>query len=260
MKKKIIIVILILLILSTLIIYCLFKNNKIEYFNNNHAIIDLKNINYYYLTIGNTQRINNITKQFKGYNLIQVLNNDLNGGKNVSGAKGFLKVMNTATKKGFKPFVMLEDDISLTNRIPDNLMIPKNADLIYIGLSNAGLKDLEEEEGKEWTDKVFYENIDKNIIKIYNMLSLHGIIIYSKKGLEAIRRCMKKGIENNKIWDIYTASIQPYLNVYALKYPIVYQDSKVGGQESQTKINSNHFNKEGNKKIPNEYLQKNILL
>ena len=48
---------------------------------------------------------------------------------------------------------------------------------------------------------------------------------------------MKKSIENNKIWDIYTASIQPYLNVYALKEPLVYQYGKLGGEELYTKIN-----------------------
>ena len=41
----------------------------------------------------------------------------------------------------------------------------------------------------------------------------------------------------NIIWDIYTAQIQPYLNVYALKKPLVYQYEEIGGQEKATKIN-----------------------
>ena len=33
-------------------------------------------------------------------------------------------------------------------------------------------------------------------------------------------------------WDIHTANMQPFYNVYALKNPLVYQDLEYGGQES----------------------------
>ena len=48
---------------------------------------------------------------------------------------------------------------------------------------------------------------------------------------------MLEGYYKNTIWDIYTAQIQPYLNVYALKNPLVYQYEKIGGVEEHTKIN-----------------------
>ena len=41
----------------------------------------------------------------------------------------------------------------------------------------------------------------------------------------------------NKPSDIFYANMQPYINVYALKNPLVYQYSKIGGQEKGTKIN-----------------------
>ena len=49
--------------------------------------------------------------------------------------------------------------------------------------------------------------------------------------------CILIYINKNIIWDIYTAQIQPYLNVYALKKPLVYQYKKIGGDEKPTKIN-----------------------
>lgn len=68
------------------------------------------------------------------------------------------------------------------------------------------------------------------------MLSLHGIIICPARGLLAIQKCMLEGYFTDIIWDIFTAQIQPYYNVYALKKPLVYQDKTIGGQEEPTKI------------------------
>jgi hypothetical protein len=68
------------------------------------------------------------------------------------------------------------------------------------------------------------------------MLSLHGIIICSARGLLAIQKCMLESYFKDVIWDIFIAQVQPFYNVYALKKPLVYQWSEIGGQERQTKI------------------------
>ncbi|GAF87106.1 unnamed protein product [marine sediment metagenome] len=56
-------------------------------------------------------------------------------------------------------------------------------------------------------------------------------------------------------WDVPLAQIQPYYNVYALKVPLFYQDSTVGGDENLT-----HFTLDCSEfhELPEEeYLNKN---
>lgn len=68
------------------------------------------------------------------------------------------------------------------------------------------------------------------------MLAIHGMIVCSMRGLLTLQKCMFESYFKNIICDIYTAQIQPYLNIYSLKKPLVYQYGKIGGQESPTKI------------------------
>lgn len=69
------------------------------------------------------------------------------------------------------------------------------------------------------------------------MLALHGLIICTVRGLLTLQKCMMEGFFLDKAVDIFTAEIQPYLNVYALKKPLVYQYKEVGGMEDATKFN-----------------------
>ena len=85
------------------------------------------------------------------------------------------------------------------------------------------------------------------------MLSLHGIIICSNRGLLAIQKCMLEGYSKSNIWDKYTAQIQPYINAYALRVPLVYQYGKLGGEELYTKIDYKNLN---NKIIPDKWINK----
>ena len=156
--------------------------------------------------------------------------------KNKSGSTGFSKILDQACinqdkNKPFQPFVIFEDDVKKYNDFPANIEIPDDTDILYIGLSNCGM------EKKKHCNTVCSKNINDNIIKVYNMLSLHGIIVCSIRGLLSLQKCFLESYFKNKIWDIYTAQIQPYLNVYALKKPLVYQFREIGGQEKLTKIN-----------------------
>jgi hypothetical protein len=105
-----------------------------------------------------------------------------------------------------------------------------------------------------WCYDVCYTNINEDIIRVYNMRSLHGIIICSPRGLLGIQKCMLEGYFKNIIWDIFTAQIQPFYNVYALKIPLVYQYGEIGGQERQTKI---EYNNNFDKNIDMEWINKN---
>ena len=197
--------------------------------------INLYNIYYYYLTCNNKIRKDHITNEFKNFKLIEV-NPIMNIGKIKSGATGFSRILDQACinqdkNKPFQSFAIFEDDVKKFDEFPLEIEIPNDTDILYIGLSISGMNK------STWCNTVCSRTINDNIIRVYNMLAFHGIIVCSIRGLLTLQKCMFESYFKNIIWDIYTAQIQPYLNVYALKKPLVYQYGKIGGQEKPTKIN-----------------------
>ena len=216
--------------------------------------INLHNIYYYFLTCNNEVRKTHITNEFKDFKLVEV-NPIMNIGKIKSGATGFSRILDQACihqdkNKPFQPFAIFEDDVKKFDEFPIEIEIPNDTDILYIGLSNSGMHK------STWCSTVCSRNINDNIIRVYNMLAFHGIIVCSIRGLLTLQKCMFESYFKNTIWDIFTAQIQPYLNVYALKKPLVYQYGKIGGQEKYTKIN---YIDKADIPIPNEWINKDNL-
>lgn len=208
-------------------------------------IINLKEISYYYLTCNNEVRKNHIIKEFEDLNLIEV-NPITNIPKFMSACTGFSKIFDLAAlkqdrTKPFQPFVILEDDVKKFREFPLNISAPDDTDILYVGLSNEGLSCVGlNEKGEELLTNcptVCLKNIDNNIIRIFNMLSTHGLMVCSIRGLLAIQKSIFEDYFKNSPWDLSLTQLQPYLNIYALKEPLVYQYGKIGGLEKQTKIN-----------------------
>ena len=156
--------------------------------------------------------------------------------KNKSGASGFFRMIERGLRAqipsaAFRPFLMLEDDITFTE---ERLMvdIPDDADILYIGLSNCSMN----------SDQFHYANYYTSmegfpaVVRIKHMLASHGILVCSALGAAAIQRTMLETYLSDKPWDIPLAFIQPYYRVYALRRPWVYQDSAYGGDEACTRI------------------------
>jgi len=205
--------------------------------------INLYEINYYFLTYNNKIRRDHMIKQFQNYKIYEV-NPAIKGAtsyKNLdrykSGGSGFIKILDLACinqdkNKPFQPFVIFEDDIK-KKEFPSEIEIPDDADILYIGLSTWGMTNKK----TGVNNSVCFKNIDENIIKVYNMLSLHGIIICSMRGLLLFQKTLLEDFFTSNPWDISICQIQPYINAYALKNPLVYQFKEVGGQEIFTNIN-----------------------
>ena len=217
-------------------------------------ILKLYDLKYYYLTLpNNKERIENIEKNFKDIDLTQVLSiTGANITKFQSGALGFCKMADQAladqdNSNNFVPFGLLEDDANKYRDFPETLEIPDNADILYIGTSIYG-----------YNLNVFTESIGKNtsVYKINNMLSTHGFIITSIKGLNYLKKTMNIAYNMDIGWDIILAGMQSCYNVYCLKTPLVYQDGKVGGCEDATnkELKLNLLNV----KIPKHYIIENI--
>lgn len=199
--------------------------------------INLKKIKYYYLTVPNKIRKEHIIKEFKEYDLTEVnpVLQGINISKVQSGATGMSRILDLALqnqdrKKPFQPFVIFEDDVKKYREFPVNINIPDDADIFYIGLSKYGLKK------SDLSKYVSYNHVDNDIIKVNNMLALHGLIICSMRGLLAFQKCLFEDFFNRRGYDIAMAHMLPHINAYAFRKPLVYQYYKIGGQERPTKI------------------------
>ena len=198
--------------------------------------IDFKNMNYYYLTNNNKERKTHIEEELKNYNLYEVNSNPKIKVKNKSGISGICKILDLASIHqkitNFTPFAILEDDIKKYREIPENISIPNDADILYVGLSIFGLGPQ-----SNTINTLYINDIDEEIIKVYNILSSHSIIICSIRGLLTYQKSLMESFYKEKPWDNLYASMQPYLNVYALKEPLFYQYGNIGGVDLATKLN-----------------------
>lgn len=205
-------------------------------------IVNLKKINYYFLTTRLDQKkSDHVVNMLSDYNLTEI-NPPLGIGKQRSGSIGHSMMIDNGLKdqndnKEFQPFIILEDDISCYRESPTYLNIPKNTDLLYVGISACGIGN-----GNSWNSRniLYADEVSNDVVRIYNMLSTHAIMICSKIGANMYKKSIMSG--NNIGWDIPVAKNQPYYNIYALKYPLFYQDKKYGGIEWATKISLQNNN------------------
>lgn len=193
-------------------------------------LLDLENIDYYYLTHNNNKRKYHMKNEFIKYNLFEINPNPLfNGNRCKSASSGFLKMLEIASNKiktNFKPFVMLEDDAKKKDNYPDNIEIPDDCDLFYLGHSKYGINNT-------LIEPIFI-TVNDNIVKLINILSNTAIAICSIKGLLHMQKCMMTVFYENKPWDIPLANSIYRLNVYSTTEELIYQYGGIGGQEKIT--------------------------
>lgn len=172
--------------------------------------------------------------------------------KNKSGASGFFRMIERGLRSQisgapFRPFLMLEDDITFTDGALA-VDVPDDADILYVGLSNCSMN------AYQFHYENYYTGINgfPDVVRIKHMLASHGILVCSALGAAAIQRTMLEIFLSDQPWDIPMAFIQPYYRVYALRRPWVYQDSAYGGDESCTRITLEGADKE----LPENWVNK----
>ena len=211
-------------------------------------LIDLKKTKYYFLTTGkDDERKNHMVDIFKDYDITEVIPildiPRLQSGSIGMGRMIDLGLRNQDRTKPFQPFVILEDDVSFYRDFPENLEIPDDSDIFYIGISKCGSF------GNRDKKLIIADDVNNDVVKLYNMLSAHGIIICSALGATVYQRCMMEGFIKNTYWDLPLSNIHPYYNVYALKQPLVYQDYKYRGCEEPTKFELQDYISSKNKEF-----------
>lgn len=201
------------------------------------TVIPLKSIPYYFLTVPNysEKRKEKIIRVFENIvpplievNPVTSITNRL-----ISTASGYLRMLELGINAQvintpFRPFVCLEDDVNLFRNegIPENIEIPVDTDLLYIGLSKfgIGINQKNDIQGIEHAIRYTEKENFPHLVKVYNMLALHGVIVCSYKGAMLLQKSLIETFYNNTFCDVVIAQLQPFYNIYALKDPLVFQD------------------------------------
>lgn len=204
---------------------------------------------FYYLTTPNShQRHTHFEQEFADYNPIRVLpvpashfnpNESRFRRTRKSGITGFLKIIDAASRTDphhFHPFVILEDDVKQYRTFPLKLNLPDDSDLCYLGLSEWGMTD----QPNGVCHTVCCTEVNDDLVRVYNMLSTHGILVCSIRGVLALQKCLLEDYYKHQGWDRTLAQMQPYIRAYALKEPVVYQYGPLGGQENEQATRITH--------------------
>lgn len=223
--------------------------------------IRLSETKFYFLTCNNEKRKEHIFEKFKEYDITEVNPVSMNTGisKLQSGATGFSRMIDIATinqdrTKPFQPFMLMEDDVNKYRDFPKEIDIPDNTDLLYTGLSTWAMTDAEA--GSPGTVCCSEVPGFPHIVRVKNMLALHGLIVCSIMGLLIFQKSLFEDFYRNRGWDMTIAESLPYMNAYAMRVPLVYQYKLIGGQELATKfeITDNTQYKNFIRELPNKWL------
>ena len=199
----------------------------------NNKYINILNISFYCLTINLfSEKVKNIKLLLKDNNITfvkSVKGFGLNT-KQTSGSLGHMKMIDLGLKNQnnnipFQPFIILEDDIDIVDDktqllLETNFKIPKQADIVYLGISQFGFP-LNKKKAR--TDKLYRTVHDDDYYRIYNMASTHAILICTPRAASLYQSTLMESVLKPWCWDYYICKLHKYLNVYGLKEPIFYQ-------------------------------------
>lgn len=164
-----------------------------------------------------------------GFEKVELEKTGLTPGTFAGGILGYISVLQKhlnemKAKTIWEPLLTVEDDVML-EQLPNGckISLPKETDMVYVGVSCCGLQSHIETDGRELV-MAKVENYP-DLVQVYNMLSTHALLWMSRDvTVEAIRRFRSQLVHApEKPWDCRTARLQEYFNVFALKTPLFYQ-------------------------------------
>lgn len=213
-------------------------------------IIDIKNIKVYLISPGENKYRNRAITVFtrlldQGFKNIEFF-------KSIPGPNNTASLTNTVLeifKNEFKndtPFIILEDDVEFMNNY-NMIQIPDNTDVLYLGIALWSYPYRVETLYKKNRPNIvnnsseIIKSFDNNLTQINGITGGHAIMFVSR---EFMRTFIGRIKEISKLivdlpHDLLFSVLQNDFNVYALKNPMFYQDSQLGGQEDVTKLTFN---------------------
>jgi len=178
-------------------------------------IIDLQKIPIHWITVNTA---NSTTRQSETQSMFNRLNltnttkhsSDRVSVRGVGCAESHLKVQEEIEDD--LPVLILEDDCLETEHFKTIIEVPDDADALYLGQSSWG--------------PVNWSEVNKDIIRISQVLTTHAIIIINKDYLSDCIKNIKKDLENRTTRVMHDATLareQKYWKVYATTHPLFYQ-------------------------------------
>ena len=172
--------------------------------------------------------------------------------KSVSGTNGTNSLTNTVIEimklemDNDKPFMILEDDCEIFTK-HEEIEIPDNCDALYLGASYWVYPYSVETVYSAVRPHIFHNSLQPHqsyndmLTRIGGMTGGHAIMFISREFMKTFLDHITTIIKSidNMPHDLLFGCLQFHFNVYALKQPLFYQDSALGGQEDITKITFN---------------------
>jgi hypothetical protein len=216
-------------------------------------IVDIKNTTVYLVSPGTGKYKDRVLTVFSrlidaGFSKIEFIKSlpGLNGAASLTHTvlHIFKRELNNNT-----PFIILEDDCAFFNKY-DQIEIPEDYDMLYLGVSKwAYTHPIETFYYMDFRPPVIQnspetvQSYDDTLTKLKGMTATHAILYNSRK---FIKRFMEILEDINKHYDLsylphdlLFSALHSTHNVFALKKPMFYQDSTLGGQEDVTKLTFN---------------------
>lgn len=139
-------------------------------------------------------------------------------------------------RRPFVPFIILEDD-AVHLDLSTTVSIPTDADALYLSVSRYGA-ELWGTDYRRGSAPVYFSNTTvPNIARIYNMLSMHAVMVLSERFAMNLLRCAVEASTRERHVDLLVALTQESYNVYAQHEPLFFQGSQFGGNEAATRRN-----------------------
>lgn len=158
----------------------------------------------------------------------------LTGSGPAAGATGYGAICEAlAARDNFIPGLILEDDVSPTAHFNRVVIAPADADAVYLGLSSCSAAPDRDsfQPGICWQ-----ETAVPGIVRLLNMLSLHAVLICSRRYAVFMAKALAYAAGKNMHYDIPVARRMHRFNVYASAEPFFYQDAAVGGNAAATRV------------------------
>jgi len=116
--------------------------------------------------------------------------------------------------------LILEDDIESTEFFSLNLSVPKEADAIYLGISDHGYI---RNQRMGYRGTVLASQYNKNYKRVFNMCSTHAILYLSQKYINAAKDIVFECLQKSIPFDLGLAAIHKDYNILTPNDPMFYQ-------------------------------------
>jgi hypothetical protein len=160
-------------------------------------MINVKDIPIYYLNPDFFDHRKKMMDEFLtklGLSFERIASNSTHALRQTRICEGFIKIAEKGIEKGTYPFLVLEDDARLIKDLPETINIPKEAKLIYWGIS------LWECGGSK--PPLAIKEYNEEYYRLYHSLGCHAILVPNKEGADYFIKINKQAIERKDYSDI----------------------------------------------------------